>query len=292
MNKKYLVSLYKRHGVIALIAAAISLICYTFSLIYCVAIGIKKGNTLAELFHYFTVLSGIYGEIVVGFLVAFAIEGVRRKRFTYPRWMALLHYSSVICTTLVFVFAVAFISWFSPRQAFGAHNFYLHVVCPILILTAFFMVESRHSFSLKDSLICSLPVVIYAFTYLYNVVIHPTWEDIYHFTDIPVALAFVSMLLLTFGIAQLIRWLNNKKNAYYKNQQMKNWEDDLDDVTIKIEAYGLGRYMGLHGDMNNTNLNLDLLQDISEKYGIKLEDLSRAYTKGVIDGFSEKSVEK
>ncbi len=279
--------LYRKYSIIALFAAVLSISCYTYSLTGDIVLVIQDGKSVSRLLHYFTILSGLYGEFVSCFLIAFAIEGVIKKRFTYPRWAALLHYSSVICTTLVFIFATVFISRVDIYKAFGGNNLYLHVFCPILILISFFMVESRHFFSLKDLLICIIPVFLYGAVYWYKVFFKEDWDDIYSFGSLPLILSALLVLSQAFVIALVLRWLNNKKNGFIKKQLTKNWEDGLDEVSIKIEAYGLGRYMGLHGDMNNINLNLDILQDMSEKYHIKIEELTKAYTKGAIEGFKE-----
>ena len=287
MNKQYIISLNKRHSIIALIACAVELACCLYS-IYGGIVYYARESYGIKLFQYFTVLSGSFGALVSGFIIPFAIDGYRKKRFTYPRWTALLHYSSTTCTTLVFVFAVCVISFYDPQMAFGGYNFFLHVVCPILILIAFFLVEAGTCITFRDSLLCMLPIFLYATLYLYNVVIVKRWEDIYHFTTfIPFSLSLVLMLALAYGIAYLIRILNNRRNDYNRKQLMKNWDDDLDEVAIRIDIYGLGRYMGLHGDSNDIGMNLDILMDIAEKYGIRLEGLTRAYSKGVIDGIRE-----
>ena len=95
------------------------------------------------------------------------------------------------------------------------------------------------------------------------------------------------MYLLTYLIALVIRKLNNRKNRIHHKQMTKAQDDDLDEVAIKIDVYGLGRYNGLHGESGNIIMNLDILMDLSDRYGIRLEDLTRAYSKGVIDGIRE-----
>ena len=288
MNKQYVVSLNKRHSVLALIACIVELMCCLYSIYGGIVCYMEEGYLSSELFEYFTVLSGSYGALVSSFIIPFAIDGYRKKRFTYPRWAALLHYSSVSCTMLVFVFAVFFISIYDPVMAFGGYNFSLHVICPLLILTAYFLVEANHRITVRNTLLGMIPIYLYAAIYFYNVFLMKRWEDFYHFGSwIPYYVSLVLMLGLAYLVASLIRIMNNRKNEAYRKQLMKNWDDSLDEVAIKIEVYGLGRYMGLHGDASNINMNLDLLEDIADKYGIRLEGLTRAYSKGVIDGLEE-----
>lgn len=66
---------------------------------------------------------------------------------------------------------------------------------------------------------------------------------------------------------------------------MEKWDDNLEPVAIKIEVYGLGRYMGIHSKNNDVSMNLDILEALSKKYNIKLTELTRAYAQGVIDSY-------
>ena len=38
------------------------------------------------------------------FTIPFAINGLRKKRFVYPRWLFLLHYTGTLCTPMTFVY--------------------------------------------------------------------------------------------------------------------------------------------------------------------------------------------
>ena len=46
--------------------------------------------------------------------------------------------------------------------------------------------------------------------------------------------------------------------------------------------------MGMHEDINNASLPMDILLDMASYYNLNQNDLIRAYTKGMIDGNSEK----
>jgi hypothetical protein len=222
-------------------------------------------------------------------LIPFAINGLINKRFTYNRWMAMLHYSTAICTSVVFVFALCFISFYDPILAFGGYNFNLHFICPVMILVAFLTVESATQFTIKDSLICIIPIIVYSLIYFYNVVIVHNWEDLYNFnTYLPFYISMPLIYLFVFLIADVLRRLNNIKNRYVRKSLTKSWDNDVDAVSIKIDLYGLGRYVGLHGESNSINLNFDVLTTIADAYDIKMEELTNAYTKGVIDGQKEK----
>ena len=272
----------------ALLAAIVGAIFYHIS-IYGGIIMFAEEKISFKLFRYFTIVSGVYGLIVMIMLIPFAINGLINKRFTYNRWMAMLHYSTAICTSVVFVFALCFISFYDPILAFGGYNFNLHFICPVMILVAFLTVESATQFTIKDSLICIIPIIVYSLIYFYNVVVVHNWEDLYNFnTYLPFYISMPLIYLFVFLIADVLRRLNNIKNRYVRKSLTKSWDNDVDAVSIKIDLYGLGRYVGLHGESNRINLNFDVLTAIADAYDIKMEELTNAYTKGVIDGQKEK----
>ena len=272
----------------ALLAAIVGAIFYHIS-IYGGIVMFAEEKISFKLFRYFTIVSGVYGLIVMIMLIPFAINGLINKRFTYNRWMAMLHYSTAICTSVVFVFALCFISFYDPILAFGGYNFNLHFICPVMILVAFLTVESATQFTIKDSLICIIPIIVYSLIYFYNVVVVHNWEDLYNFnTYLPFYISMPLIYLFVFLIADVLRRLNNIKNRYVRKSLTKSWDNDVDAVSIKIDLYGLGRYVGLHGESNSINLNFDVLTTIADAYDIKMEELINAYTKGVIDGQKEK----
>ncbi|MCR5095151.1 MAG: hypothetical protein K6A70_00230 [Erysipelotrichaceae bacterium] len=288
MNRDFLIEFNRKRSIMALLAAIVGAIFYHIS-IYGGIVMFAEEKISFKLFRYFTIVSGVYGLIVMIMLIPFAINGLINKRFTYNRWMAMLHYSTAICTSVVFVFALCFISFYDPILAFGGYNFNLHFICPVMILVAFLTVESATQFTIKDSLICIIPIIVYSLIYFYNVVVVHNWEDFYNFnTYLPFYISMPLIYLFVFLIADVLRRLNNIKNRYVRKSLTKSWDNDVDAVSIKIDLYGLGRYVGLHGESNSINLNFDVLTTIAGAYDIKMEELTNAYTKGVIDGQKEK----
>ncbi|MBR1455126.1 MAG: hypothetical protein IJ593_10880, partial [Lachnospiraceae bacterium] len=63
--------------------------------------------------------------------------------------------------------AVFVISRVDIVNAFGGYNFYLHLICPTLILISFFLMESNYRFTIKDAALTVIPVFIYAIIYIY-----------------------------------------------------------------------------------------------------------------------------
>lgn len=253
----------------------------------------KDGVETAELFHYFTINANILTALAAGCIIPFAVEGIRKKYFTYPKWAAIFHYSGTISTTLTMVFAVFLISRYDPYMAFGGNNLFLHIICPILVLISFFMVESDNRFSLRDSLIGLTPLVIYCAVYLYEVVLvgekNGGWPDFYHIMDIsPLYITLSGVLLMGFGIAAAIRWGSNRLNEYRRKKLTARWREDADPVEIRIEVFGLGRYTGKNVDKNNISLPMDIIELLADRYDMKTDELLRVFIKGVSDGLKEK----
>ena len=289
MYKDYLIDFNRKRSIMALVAALAGSVFYVISICGGIVMFAQEKITF-KLFRYFTIVSGCYGLIVTIMLIPFAINGLINKRFTYNRWMCLLHYSTAICTSVVFIFALCFISFYDPILAFGGYNFNLHFICPVMILIAFFHVESRNFLTIKDSLLCITPIILYSLIYFYNVVVIHNWDDMYNFnTYMPFYFSMPLVYLFVFLIADGLRRLNNFKNRFLLKHLTRTWNENIDEVSIKIDVYGLGRYIGLHGESNSINMNYDVLSALALRYGLKLEELVRAYGKGVIDGAEEKA---
>lgn len=291
---KYMISLHDWRSRTALIACTVTL----FDSLAMIGKGMVEyaadGADVRDLFHYFTVNSNFLTAIASATIIAYTVDGIRKKRFTYPKWTALLHYCGTVCTTLTMIFAVGLISWYDPRMAFGGTNLFLHLICPLLVLIAFFLVESDNHYTVRDTMIALIPFAIYCLIYLYEVVVvgpeQGGWSDFYHFMDfVPLYVSLPAMCLLAFGIATGIRLLSNRMNTVRRQKLTALWAEDASPVEVKIEVFGLGRFTGRNGDKNNISLPLDILEMLSERYGIKLDELIRAYTKGVTDGLQDRS---
>ncbi len=62
-----------------------------------------------SLFHYFTVLSNIFSAVGAAFMIPYAVEGIRRKRFVLPRWVVLFQYCGALGVFITLTSAVMFI---------------------------------------------------------------------------------------------------------------------------------------------------------------------------------------
>ena len=294
-GRRYVIYLSKYRSILALSACLITI---TFSF-YGIAGGIvlytKDGMSAGLLFEWFTTISNSITCLSACMITPFAVEGIRRKHFSFPKWISLFLYAGMVCTTLTMVMSVGFMSWTDPELAFGGYNTYLHIVCPVMVIISFFMVESGFRYTVKDALMATVPTFLYVMVYSFEVAIvgeeNGGWEDIYHVMDyMPVAVAAVGVPLVAFGISLLIMLFNNIRVKRLRRKLMSSlWPKGVSPAIINVEVFGLGRYMGKHSDIEFVELYMDIINDIATYYDIKAEDLVRPYIKGYLDSFNEKN---
>lgn len=293
-DRGYIIALSKWRSRLALLAGIVTV---SFSL-YAIAGGMVYyagiGRPVGELFRWFTTNSNLLTALSAFFLIPFAVEGIRKKHYSQPKWVAMFHYCGMVCTTLTMVFSLGIMSWVDPEAAFGGYNLYLHILCPIMVIVSFFLVESGFRFTLKNALFAAIPALLYEAIYFCEVVVigkaNGGWEDMYHMTEyLPAAVSALIVTGLALGISLLIRRLyNGLTTLRLKKTEAGLWPEDADPVEINIEMFGLGRYMGKHADVKYIELPLDLIRMIADKYGLSAETLIKPYMRGVLDGIEEK----
>ena len=290
-----MIELQQGRSIMALIACVITLVFTSGAIIAAIAGRVRSGLSPLHAFRYFTTLSNTVTFFASGFIFPYAVNGVRMKRFVYPRWLSMVHYSGTVCTTLTFVFAMTFILHYDRHLAIGGSNFFLHVICPIAVLISFEMVESGYEYRIKDAFVCLIPLLIYSLLYTTEVVFigeaNGGWPDMYKLnTFVPFYLSFPFMWALAIGISFAI----NRSSSYFIKQREKNMLFSLkrfiDPVEIKLEVFELGRFYGQSDDENDMSIPLDLLRMLSEHYteGVVLEDLVEMYTAGLMAGVGER----
>lgn len=295
--REYLLNTQRINSIITLIAC---LVCFSVS-IYALCLAIvtyyKEGYPFSELFEYFTTLINVFNAVSSAFIMPYAIEGIRKKHFTYPRWMSLMHFAGTSSIAFVFVFTVGFIAPYNIDFAFGGSNFYFHVVTPIQILISYFFVECNYKYTKRDYIICFMPFFLYSLVYLYEVVIltqaNGGWEDLYLFnTILPFYISMPICYVFYFILAVIIRNIVYLTNERRKKRLLKAWNDDTDPLEIKIDVYGLGNHYGYHNEDNGIDIPYDLLKLLSEKYSIDLNELLNVFNKGLAAGLKDSQNKK
>ena len=204
----------------------------------------------------------------------------------------MMFYSGACCIAMVCVFSMVFTLPIDRNSAIGGLNFYLHVICPLGVLIAFFLVESDHNYSIKETLICLLPVLIYTIVYLVMVVFlgdRTGWVDIYQVNKIlPWYLSLTILWTMAFVIAIAIKKIAHTLYKRRRQKMLASWKRDADPVEVNIEIFGLGRYYGMHGDDNDLSVPFDILKDVGEMYGMEPDQLLQVYMNGLKNGIKER----
>lgn len=168
-------------------------------------------------FRMFTVLSNIFVGVAAAMTIPFAVDGIRQRNYHLPRWIVTLTFVSANCISLTFLVALTILS---PRAGFvrimvEGNNIFLHTLVPILSIVTFLFINVYHTVKFKTTLLAVLPVFIYAMVYLVSAIIigeeRGGWRDHYRFEELmPWYYVFLIILLLSFGIACLLRAVHNE----------------------------------------------------------------------------------
>ena len=281
---------YKTRSTAAFYACLADLLLAVYGITHDIIVFTKRGDVFKAL-HYYTVDSNCFNAFVACMILPFAIEGIRKNRFVYPRWLSVFHYSSTFCVTITMMFATFIISLFDYELAFGSlSSIFLHVVCPCMMLISFFLSECGYQYTKKESFIIMIPFLAYAIIYIVNVVFLKRWDDFYCFTELlpwPVSLA--GMLIFGTLIGYILLNGYNKYSERRKKKMIESWPDDTSSQQIEDAVYDLGRLNGTSVNPAMVSMNLDLLKRVSDRFGLDLDRLSEIYNKGAIEAFKDKT---
>lgn len=287
---EHMTKLMKRRSVIALYAGSLTVI-----LSFCgIIAGVNKTNVVLGKngflsFVYFTMISNTLAMLSAAFTIPFSVEGIRKKRFTLPRWIALMHYSAAVSVTVMFFCVIFFISRVSPDDAFGGSNMITHIFCPILILISFFQTENGYSYTVKNQAIGMIPLCLYIIAYFTEVILigeaNGGWSDFYHIKEfLPYWLAIPILFLLGFGISWVIRIISNCLTSIRRDKMFSVWTESADTAEIRVEAYGLGVMIGSKGEKDNIQIPYDILEYFARRYMMNVDDLTKPFMKGILNG--------
>lgn len=289
-RKQYLITLQKRRSIVAVIAGILILSLTFMAIIQGVQ---DSGDDHEGLFRYFTVLSNIFSAVGAAFMIPYAVEGIRRKRFALPRWIVMFQYCGASGVLITLTSTLIFILPLRGAAAVTGMNFWLHLVTPVLTVILFECVETGAFFRLRDMLLALIPYWTYMLVYFLMVIVvgeeNGGWADIYYTAAFwPAWVSAIMLFALGLGEAALLRYIHNRRARESRGRMTGLWKDDLDTVELKIEAFGLGRYMADHSDETSAAIPLDIFRMMSERYHVPVYDLTKAYLKGVCDIMAEK----
>lgn len=284
-KKKYLIALEETRSIVALAAGILVFVCTLLCIFW--AIDVFDAGML----QYFTLLSNLLSAVAAAFMIPYAVEGIRKKRFVLPRWVVTFQFAGAVCVTITMVIALGIIlPTQGARQAFKQFNFWLHVVVPLATVVLFQCVESGVSLTKRDMLLALIPYWAYMLVYMVMVLLLDRWKDIYNargFLPIWVSLPFTFAVGL--AVAVVLRRIHNRRAVQSWNRIARMWSDDLEPTQLLIEAFGLGRYIGTVCDPGELTVPLDIFKAMAERYDVPLEKLTKAYVKGALDAVEEKT---
>lgn len=287
-RKEYIINLNTVRSRRALISAIIVSVC-TFVAV----VNNALDPTYTESsFHYFTTISNLISAAGAMFMIPYAVEGIRRKRFTMPRWISLFQYAGAVSVFITMFCALTIISYtLGPVFAFTEDNFWLHLVNPVSAIILFLLVETDQKLTKRDTVLSLIPYWIYVIIYIIMVVYigeeRGGWEDIYNATStVPLWIVFNLLILIGFAASIILRKLHNLIVDRSLKDLTSRWEG-YSSVELRIEAYGLGRKLSRRLDKNEIVVPLDIFRMMAQKCDVSIEDLTRAYIKGVEDGMNK-----
>ena len=193
-------------------------------------------------FRYFTVLSNMFMAFAATLCIPFEIDGLRNHNYHLPRWVVETLYCGVCCVTVTFAVAICILA---PAQGvkmvlFYKASLYLHLICPIASIILFIFVNDDHRIPFKHSFFVLIPLIAYAFTYWLNVFAigeeNGGWRD-HYYTNVyfPYWVALIGLLIIGFGLANLVRVIHNKRHKRKKAERENYYVygEDFDCASIE-----------------------------------------------------------
>ena len=289
-KKKYLISLYQTRSIVALVAG-ILVICTSM-----VAVAVKiQVYAFADenRFHFFTVQSNLLSAVAAAFMIPYALEGIRKKRFVLPRWLVVFQFAGATCVAITFVTTILLILPTQGREAVSGTDFWLHLISPLCTVVLFQCVETGVTLSRKNIVIALIPYWVYMIVYYIEVIVigkeNGGWGDFY-MTQVfwPAWISVILMLIIGFCTACLLRIIQNKRAVQSRNRIMEKWGPEMEPAELLVEAFGLGRYMGAHCDANDLVIPVDVFLMMEERYDVTLHALTRAFVRGAMDAIKDR----
>ena len=124
-------------------------------------------------------------------------------------WAWLLKYVGTVAVTVTLLTVIFFLGPnMGYKPLFSGKDLYLHLCGPLLAIVSFCFMECQFALSFSLSLLGILPVIIYGFVYLVEVVILKNWEDFYGYNkDGKWKINMAAMFAGGFAVCMLIRIL-------------------------------------------------------------------------------------
>lgn len=181
--------------------------------------GTGLSSSGVENLKFFTVLSNEFCGIVASLWLIFDIFGKK-----LPVIFKLMAASSV---GLTFLIVATFLAPMYPDlNLYENSNLWFHLILPLTAVLEFLLMKTQEKIPFRYAVISALPALVYGIGYLANILINgkgifPDTNDWYGFLNWGYAVGmviFAVIVLMQFGMAVLMRALNNKLNKHGKRE--------------------------------------------------------------------------
>ena len=147
--------------------------------------GESRFRSGARIFRYFTNDSNLFAALVCLLLLPFSLRSAVTGA-GLPAWVCSAKYVAVCAVTLTLLTVICFLA---PTQGFGkmfrGTNLWLHLICPVLCILSFQLLEVRAPLNPGLTFAATVPVLLYGGVYLALVVFvgeeRGGWKDFYGF---------------------------------------------------------------------------------------------------------------
>jgi len=156
-------------------------------------------------FIYFTVDSNVLAAACAVVSAVYLLKGGT------PAWATKLKLAGTAAVGLTFMTVMVYLGpAFGYPAMFEGNNLYLHLICPVLLMASFTLLEKENALGRGTALLGALPALVYGLVYLVLVVaVGPRnggWYDFYGFnTGGYWYVIFPAMMLFALAIAAALR---------------------------------------------------------------------------------------
>ena len=223
----------------------------------------------------FTTISNVIAAFAALMCLPFQIDGLRRDRYKLPSWIVIAMYAGAVGVFLTFFVAATLMSAYQGfvKSMFMNSNLYMHTINPLLITFLFVYVVSDSHIKFSQSFISAIPVIAYMVLYYIMVFVAGLWRD-HYYTDkfVPWPVSMTLVIVVSFGICQLLRFLHNLSNKrinknierYYKESPDFEFPRVSDAIAelAKIESR-------FYHEGDDVYIPVDIIQMLSDRYGTR-----------------------
>ncbi len=220
----------------------------------------------------YTTISNLLAALAASICVPFQIDGLRKNRYRLPKWVVLVLFVGAVGVFLTFVIAISFINISSGfvYAMFTNSNLFMHTLNPIFIILLFTVAISDSHIKFLDSFWSIIPTVIYGLLYFILAFVAGVWRDHYHMQDyLPWPVVFLLILVVAFGLSQLLRFLHNSTNKYVDKHIERYYKESPDYEFEKI-AFAIAKLAQdeakYHFDGEDIYIPIDIIKMLSDRY--------------------------